>query len=172
MALVGSVHRRKLDWISDKEDGLEDASTRYNPDQSSDNTHQVIEHKILITFLSEELQGPASDVSNSIRRALLSSDCRDAGQGLCLLSDAIEECSGGDVGDVMRNLEKAPRSSGLRMDDSLEGYVNTIHSDAKHCSSESSPLRYPFPRKMGQGFYQLRIFKENEASSAMAAADL
>lgn len=57
VSLVAAVHGRKLDWIPDEKD------------------RQVIEHKVLYTFLGVELDGPASDITDCVARSFLSTYC-------------------------------------------------------------------------------------------------
>ena len=48
IALVGSVEGRKLDRIADEEDW------------------QIVKHKVLVSLLCEQLQSPASDITDGI----------------------------------------------------------------------------------------------------------
>jgi hypothetical protein len=68
VSLVRTVNAGKLDRISDKEDG------------------QTVEDKVLVSFLGEELHGPATNITDSVGSTSLSSSGRDTSKERGLLS--------------------------------------------------------------------------------------
>jgi hypothetical protein len=79
MSLVTSVDARKLDRISDEEDW------------------QTVKDKVLISFLGEELHGPATNITNSVGSTSFTSSSRDTTEKGSLLAFSTEELSVGDV---------------------------------------------------------------------------
>lgn len=68
MSLVAAIDTGELDRISDKED------------------RQTVEDEILVSFLGEELHGPATNITDSVGSTSLASCSRDTGEKGSLLS--------------------------------------------------------------------------------------
>ena len=79
MSFVTSVDTRKLDGISDEKD------------------RQTVEDKVLVSFLCEELHGPATNITDSVGSTSLASSGRDTGKKRSLLSLSTKEFGIGDV---------------------------------------------------------------------------
>jgi len=79
MSLVTAVDARKFDGISDKED------------------RQTVEDKVLVSFLGEELHGPATNITDSVGGTSFTSGGRDTTEKGSLLSLSTEEPGIGDV---------------------------------------------------------------------------
>lgn len=79
MSLVTSVDTREFDGISDEKD------------------RQTVEDKVLVSFLGEELHGPATNITHSVGSTSFTSSSRDATEERSLLSLSSEEFGVGDV---------------------------------------------------------------------------
>ena len=79
MSFVTSVDTRKLDGISDEKD------------------RQTVEDKVLVSFLCEELHGPATNITDSVGSTSFTSCSRDTTKKRSLLSLSGEEFGVGDV---------------------------------------------------------------------------
>jgi hypothetical protein len=79
MSLVTAVDTGELDRISDEED------------------RQTVENKVLVSFLCEELHGPATNITDSIGSTSLASSSRDTTEKRSLLSLSSEELGIGDI---------------------------------------------------------------------------
>lgn len=79
MSLVTAVDTRELDGISDEKD------------------RQTVEDKVLVAFLSEELHGPATNITDSIGSTSLASSGRDTTEEGSLLSLSSKKLGVGDI---------------------------------------------------------------------------
>lgn len=79
VSLVAAVDTGKLDRISDKEDG------------------QTVEDKVLVSFLGEELHGPATNITDSVGSTSLASSGRDTSEKRSLLALSTEKFCIGDI---------------------------------------------------------------------------
>ena len=79
MSLVTAVDAGELDGVSDEED------------------RQTVEDKVLVSFLGEELHGPATNITNSIGSTSLTSSGGDTTEERSLLSLSTEKLGVGDV---------------------------------------------------------------------------
>jgi hypothetical protein len=76
----------------------------------------VVEHPIPVTFLGLELESEPTRVTSGIGRAGFTTDGGDTGSDVNLLANALEEGTGGDVAQIMSDLEVTVGASSLGMD--------------------------------------------------------
>lgn len=76
----------------------------------------VVEHPIPITFLSPELESEPTRVTSGIGRAGFTTDGGDTSSDANLLADALEEGLGGDIAQIMSDLEVTVGTGSLGVD--------------------------------------------------------
>ncbi len=91
----------KLDRVLDEED------------------RNVVADEIPVALLGVELHRKAAHIAREVERALAAGDGREAHERLGLLADALEDVGAGDVGQRVRQLEKAVSAVAARVDDAF-----------------------------------------------------
>jgi hypothetical protein len=81
-------------------------------------TYNMISNNVVVSLLGEELDRKASDISNGISTALLTTGSTETEENRRLLADAIEKFGGCEVGDVIHDFEFSPSSSSFGVNDS------------------------------------------------------
>lgn len=154
MSFMRSVHARKLDGISNEEDGLMTTMVSCQCQwiiQQQTKAYDIVEHKVLVAFLSLELQRPTSNIANAICTPTLWANSRNSKQSLRLLADAVQELGRGQMRDVMRSLKLSPCANGRCVD----------------CS-----FWYAFAIEGRERFDQLRVLQEHETLDRRVAKSL
>jgi len=120
VSLLGVNEVGELGWIANEENG------------------GIVKDPIPVSFLSSELDSKATGIARSVGRSILSSDSGEANCGTYAVADLMEEGLGGDVAQIMGDLEVAMGTSSLGMnlhriqisvlDEICSDLQNTYHS--------------------------------------------
>lgn len=87
VTLLGVNEGRELDRVADEENG------------------RVVVNPVPVSLLGVELDRETSGITSRIGRALLTTNSRETGKSLGLLADLVEHVDGGDIANVMGDLE-------------------------------------------------------------------
>lgn len=79
----------------------------------------VVEDPVPVALLGVELDGEATGITGTVGGTLLTTDGREAHKGLGLLANTLEHVNGGDVTDVVGDLEFTVGTGTLGVDDTL-----------------------------------------------------
>lgn len=101
VSLLGVDEVRELGWVSDEKHW------------------GVVVDKVQVTLLSVELGGETSWVSGGISRTGFTTDGRESGESLGLLTNSVQEFGGANVGDVVSDFKVTVSTGTLSVDDSL-----------------------------------------------------